>query len=210
LALNARADGYGKRGAEFRSGKWIIGIAAIVLIAGLLGYWFLRSSLSSPSAVAAGSVVSNVEVGSDVEIGRDVEKGRDSGEGSARPEQPIDSGATSTPAASQSTADAAAQSIQAEANADAAKVKAVNSTVAQPVWSASEQKLIDDWGRLNDLCRGGAGSADATEQACASRDLAGTRLDHAGICYGKTNDQAAVDARMHRCGPESEHLGRSK
>lgn len=88
---------------------------------------------------------------------------------------------------------------------------AISNSGASPAmkrsWSASEQSLITNWERLNELCRGGAGSADATDRACAQRDTAGRRLNQQGICYGKKTDQAAPDARMHRCGPDSEHFG---
>ncbi|MFZ1775186.1 MAG: hypothetical protein WAT78_14665 [Rhizobiaceae bacterium] len=47
--------------------------------------------------------------------------------------------------------------------------------------------LIKEWNRLNLECRGGAGSAEATEAACQARSLQGKRLRDAGLCPGEYN-----------------------
>lgn len=66
---------------------------------------------------------------------------------------------------------------------------------------AQVSQLLTQWSVLNSACRGGAGNEPATDQACRERDVVGSALERAGMCYGEPG-QAGYEMTWHNCPAE--------
>jgi hypothetical protein len=91
----------------------------------------------------------------------------------------------------------------------AKKVEVTSTAISQPEksvqvnnqskpFTASEQRLIDDWAEAMEMCRG---SSDDESQAswCPQYATTQAKLNTIGICYGHDDDQSAADYDIHRC-----------
>jgi type IV secretory pathway VirB10-like protein len=85
-----------------------------------------------------------------------------------------------------------------------AKQQPLPANVAAPIvpkdksFTRAEQRLIDNYFKGEDMCRGSSDPA-VVEEWCPRRDDAYTAMTKAGICYGHENDQSAADYDIHRC-----------
>lgn len=70
------------------------------------------------------------------------------------------------------------------------------STTLNPM--ASDEDLKDQWGALNEECRGGQHTAD--DEICSARDRVETALQDRGWCWAYSDTTVvAADYRWHRC-----------
>ncbi|HOB12822.1 MAG TPA: hypothetical protein PK680_04620 [Novosphingobium sp.] len=69
-------------------------------------------------------------------------------------------------------------------------------------FTAPEQRLIDAWFHAEELCRGSS-EESVIKVWCPRRDAAMSKMNNAGICYGRESDQSAAEYDVHHCGPDS-------